>query len=447
MRENQGEERFASWWQPLTRREFAEGSAALAALATLATTQGGCCLCAAFDWNKDETPETETVEDSLKLQQEHGWAVGQEDKPLDLPGRTDTDSRGSQKWKLYLSPSALIAALTPASESWQKYFVPTLVQSLGQNSLAMKMAPVYDEKMHEAEARGRAIGKTLLPATEKPGTTMLVIDMPGREAVAMAAGLADSAHLAFAFDNWPHPIGVVKSHETLAALLYYADEIAEKKTKVPEDAPLVMVLDSNRLAPFSTPDTQFDNRYIAKMPEPDALKAKEIKNVLYITPDRTREQELDDLNDLFVEYKKAGLEVGLLPATDLQRSEEPVTRTVVTEAGPRQVVEYNYYYGGYPHTHFHFFAFYPFWVWRPAYIVRTGVMYRGPIRPPVFSRPMYAPVARPTAFSGYRMGAPHAGVGRMRPTGFGRTTIRMSGGRLTGVRAGRAGSFGRAYSG
>jgi hypothetical protein len=55
--------------------------------------------------------------------------------------------------------------------------------------------------------------------------------------------------------------------------------------------------------------------------------------------------------------------------------------------------------------------------------------------------------ARPTAFSGYRMGAMRGGVGRARPSGFGRTSVRMSGGRVTGVRAGGSGSFGRGHSG
>ena len=123
-------------------------------------------------------------------------------------------------------------------------------------------------------------------------------------------------------------------------------------------------------------------------------------------------------------------------------------RAVLSPAGSsfqtREVVTYRYYYGGYPHTHFYFFAFYPLWVYRPAYFARTGVMYRGVARPPAFARPMYAPVARPTSFAGYRMAAARGGIGRARPSGFGRTSVRTSGGRVTGVRAGRSGSFGRA---
>jgi hypothetical protein len=445
MSETNDKENFASWWQPLTRREFAGGALAVTAVAAIAGTQAGCCLCSPS--KPEGPPESEAVEDSLSLQKANGWAIGQEEKPLVLQGKTDADAKGGQDWRTYLSPDALVTALTPAAAEWQPYFVPTLVQSLGQPTLATKMSPEYDDSMKEAQARGESIAKTLLPATEKANTTLIVIDMPGRQAVAMAAGMADTAHLAFSFDNWPHPIGVVKSHDTLAALLYYAGDIAAKKAKLGADAPLAVVLDNNRLQPFTNPDTQFDNRYVAKMPEPDVLKAKGIKNILYITPDRTQERELDDLNDLFVDYKKGDMQVAVLPAADLQRSAEPEKRTVQTAAGPREVVEYRYYYGGYPHTHFYFFTYYPFWVYRPAYMMRTGIMYRGAMRPPMFARPMYSPIGRPTAFSGYRMAAARGGVGRARPSGFGRTSVRMSGGRVTGVRAGGSGSFGRGYSG
>jgi hypothetical protein len=116
----------------------------------------------------------------------------------------------------------------------------------------------------------------------------------------------------------------------------------------------------------------------------------------------------------------------LLPAADLQRS--------VTPAGVR------YYYGGHPHTHFYFFAYYPDFGYRPALVARTRVAFVGTPRAPGFGRIGYSPVARPTVFSGHRMGG-GAGVGRARPSGFGRTSIRSSGGRVTGVRAGGSGSF------
>jgi hypothetical protein len=444
MSEHETKEAFASWWRPLTRREFAEGTLGLAAVAAIAGVQSGCCaMCGSK--TSSEPPENEEIKDSLALQRENGWAIGQEDKPLLLPGMTDTDSKGGQDWRKYLSAEALIAAMTPVADAWKPYFVPTLIQALAQTTLATKMGPVVDPAMQEAHARGESIAHDLLPATEKANTTLMVIDLPGRQAVAMAAGMSDTANVVMTFDNWPHPLGVVPSQETLGAMLYYASEIEANKAKLKPDAPTVIVLDSQRINPYTDSDKQFDNRYMAKMPEPSALTAQGVTNLLYVTPDRTQERELDDLNDLFVDYKKANVNVALMPASDLQRAQEPEKKIIKTDDGQtREVVYYRYYYGGYPYTHFYFFTYYPLWVYRPAYFVRTGVAYRGPIRPPAFSRPMYAPVARPTAFAGYRMGAARGGIGRARPSGFGRTSVRTSGGRVTGVRAGRSGSFGRA---
>ena len=53
------------------------------------------------------------------------------------------------------------------------------------------------------------------------------------------------------FSNWPHPYGVVRSHDTLAALLYYAAFMQERKQKLPAGAPGLLLLDSERLAPYS----------------------------------------------------------------------------------------------------------------------------------------------------------------------------------------------------
>ncbi|HEY3357588.1 MAG TPA: hypothetical protein VGQ83_30330 [Polyangia bacterium] len=440
--ENGQGESFATWWRPLTRREFAEGTLGLAAIAAIAGVQSGCCaMCGPR--TPPEPPEAEEVKDSLALQKENGWAIGQEEKPLLLPGMTDSDSKGGQDWRKYLSADTLIAALTPVADAWKPFFVPTLIQALAQTTLATKMGPVVDPAMQEAYARGGSIAHDLLPATEKANTTLMVIDLPGRQAVAMAAGMSDTANVVMTFDNWPHPIGVVPSQETLGAMLYYASEIEANKAKVKPDAPTVVVLDSLRITPYTDSDKQFDNRYMAKMPEAAQLSAQGITNLLYITPDRTVERELDDLNELFVDYKKASVNVALMPASDLQKAQEPEKKTITTETGQkREVVYYRYYYGGYPHTHFYFFTYYPLWVYRPAYFVRTGIMYRGAMRPPAFARPMYAPVMRPTAFAGARMGG-RGGVGRARPSGFGRTSVRTSGGRVVGVRAGRSGSFGR----
>ena len=70
-------------------------------------------------------------------------------------------------------------------------------------------------------------------------------------------------------------------------------------------------------------------------------------------------------------------------------------------------------------------------------------------RPPanVSNGAAYKPVLRPTIFSARRTGI-GAGVGKQKPSGFGVVSVRASKstGRITGVRTGRSGSFGRGFS-
>src|SRR5207248_5974279 len=70
----------------------------------------------------------------------------------------------------------------------------------------------------------------------------------------------------------------------------------------------------------------------------------------------------------------------------------------------------------------------------------------GDVRAPSTSPSSYTPQSRPTLFSGTKVGG-QAGVGRTKPSGFGRTTFRTSGGRVTSISSGRSASFGRGRSG
>ncbi|MBO0861503.1 MAG: hypothetical protein J2P21_24040, partial [Chloracidobacterium sp.] len=59
----------------------------------------------------------------------------------------------------------------------------------------------------------------------------------------------------------------------------------------------------------------------------------------------------------------------------------------------------------------------------------------------------YRPESRPTIFSSSRIGGA-SGIGKTRPSGFGRTSVRMSSdGHVTGARPGRSGSYGRSGGG
>lgn len=418
-----------SWWTTSRRNVIIGGAAATGVL----LLGGGAYL--AF---RDDT--TDVDQDSLALQQSQGWNVGSEDKQLThTGGQVELDSRGGTAWRDYLQPPMMLAAYGTKSETWMPFFVPTLIQSLQFDTLRDQIKPISTPDMTEAYARGRAVGEDFIRNAENARETALIVDLPGRDAVAFGAGVADAGRIVTTFDNFPHPLGVTPSHETLAAMLFYAGEVDAKQSSLNADAPPVFLLDSNRLANYTDADSQFDNRYLAKLPSREKLQERGVKNILYITPDRARTEELDDLNEDFVAYREAGMGVAMLPLSDFTPGE------TASNTGERR-----HHYGGHPMFLPFFFYSYPFYSPRAGY-GRTG---NAVSRPPV-TPPRYTPAPRPTLFSGTRVGGA-SGIGRSKPTGFGRSTVRVAAsGRVVGTRAGRSGfyspsrsgSFGRASGG
>jgi hypothetical protein len=413
--------------------------------------------------------EEEINAESLALQRQHGWNVGAESSRLFFVGASTQDANGSTDWRRYTDPTRLMNAWRPQTETWQPFFVPTLIQSLQASSLRQQMRPIFTRGMRDAFGRGETLRKDLLSQVTKGEETLFIADLPGPEVVAFGAGMAGWADVIVDFENWPHPYGVVRSHETLAAMLYYAAYIQERKRQLPASAPGLVLLDNQRLAPYSDASTQFDNRYLATVPRAAALQQRGIKHVLYIVPNRKQRHESDDLNDEFVEYRDANIKVALFPLSDLQKVVEPVAKTA-PDGTTRTVRETHYYYGGGFGSHLGFLLLYSFLAPRPtAYYYYPAGGRRitlGRTTPPPIRPPSYQPRPRPTMFSGSRVGG-RSGVGRRKPSGFGRTTVRTSGGRVTGIgtrvaargrsvsrrsgsrfgrsgsRFGRSGSFGR----
>jgi hypothetical protein len=315
------------------------------------------------------------------------------------------------------------------------------MQSLQQPSLRQQMNLVQTPEIIDTYQRAEGL-RELLRQAQNAEQTLIITDLSGPASVALGAALADTLQLVPAFDNWPHPLGVVRSHETMAALLFYAREVEQKKAKLPANAPALMLLDNQRLNPYKDEETQFDNRYLAKIPSGDDLKQRGVSNLLYLVRDESQKQELDDLNDEFVELQKKGINVRILRLSDFKPYEEEVPTTA--PAGTQTVRERHYYYGGYPHYHWWFYSHYFYHPYPSVIIMRGGrsVPLQRPATSPPFQTPAYRPVSRPTLFSGTRVGG-GVGVGKTKPSGFGRTSVRTSGGRVTGVRSGRSGSYGR----
>lgn len=423
----------------LSRRQ-ANGLIAKIGLASLIAGTGALAGCGGDDAGLEEG-ETEKERDALDLQKEMGWNAGSTDAPLKLTGRATSDSRKSMDWSTFLTPTALLGAWSPKNSAWQPFVVPTLVQSLDQKTLRGAIAPVHTEAMETAYGRGLGM-KEILKKTKNPESTLLVVDIPGPEGVAYAAALADVADPIMSFDNWPHPLGVVDSQNTLGALLYYAGEVAEKSKKRPAKAPGLLILDSHRLADYTDADNQFDNRYIAKIPSVDKLTSMKIANVMYATPSSADTTERDDLNEDFALYKEKGVNVTMVALSDFT----PATDTAADSAARAQngstTYHRTYHYGG-------GLMFMPWFFYHYPVYGGYGIPARSSLPATSLTGRNYTPTRRPTMFSSRNVGGA-SGVGRARPTGFGRVSTRVGpSGTTTGVRSGRSGSFGRggSYSG
>src|SRR5262245_3845570 len=329
----------------ISRRSVGKGLAWGAVLAMAGVT--------VYQLARDDEPEVD--KDSLEIQQKAGWNVGSTDKLLSFEGSSVTDSRG--KNLTGYDPNYLISVYQPRDSQWQPFFVPTLIQSLSQQSLSGQMRPVFTGQMRETYERAEAL-RNLISQTPNPGQTLIISELPGPQSVALGAAMADTARLVPVFDNWPHPLGVVRSHETLGAMAYYAGEIDEKRSKLKDNAPAILLLDSNRLIPYTDQDTQFDNRYMAKLPPADQIKQRGVQQVIYLVKDESQKEELDDINDDLVEWQKQGINVRLLRMSEFKPVDEPVQSAVAGTTATTTTVQRHYYYGGYPWASWLFFSNY-----------------------------------------------------------------------------------------
>jgi hypothetical protein len=373
--------------------------------------------------------------DSLDLQKKEGWNVGSPEETLSFNEEVSTDSRGkspsSGDPNYYLDPNYLISVYQPGDPRWQPFFAPTLIQSLSQQSLSGNMKPVFNAEMRGAYYRAEAL-RNLISQSPNPGRTLIISELPGPQSVALGAAMAGAALLVPVFDNWPHPNGVVPSHETLGAMAYYAGEISEKRSKLKKNAPVVLLLDSNRLATYNNPETQFDNRYVAKLPPADQLKQRGVQQVIYLVESESQKEELDDINEDLVGWRKQGINVRMLRLSEFKPYSDPVQGAVISVMStdgttPAANDQRHYYYGGSLWASWWFFNHYGYGYPRQVVVYSEGRSVSVPRPGPGqrYNPPAYSPALRPTIFSSSRIGGA-SGVGKTRPSGFGRTSVRMS---------------------
>ena len=134
--------------------------------------------------------------------------------------------------------------------------------------------------------RGDALRSLLTQGGNCRTDVALVLDLPGPEAIAVAAALSPCVEPVFVFANWPHPLGVVPAHQTLAAALYFLPSFearsAAARRPTRRRCSSWTAIGWRRMSTFAG---QFDNRYLAGLPPVDALRSAGIRHVLYVTPD------------------------------------------------------------------------------------------------------------------------------------------------------------------
>ena len=423
----------ARWWQESLQRSAPDRISRRNALLALALTLGPAAGGGLLAWLLSQSDEVDITMDALELQRREGWNVGHAGAALRFPNASAVDIDGGAGWRDALGRLAL--ELAPAQATLAPFYVPTLFQSPadpGSASLRASLTPLSPAPENRDVLRGAAI-RSLFAGEQTPQDVAVILDVQGPTSVAVAAGMAPGFDPVFVLDNWPHPLGVVPSHLTLGAVLYYRPLFMRLRGSRTGRAPPVFVLDRNRLARYTDEETQFDNRYVARLPTATNLQSLGIRRVLYIAPDQSDMRELDDLNADFVAFRDASIDVKVMPLSDLM---PPAQQT------PQS---HGYYYGGHAHTHFLFWQTYG---WHSAAPGRPALTQRTASPLPQVSRGAeYRPAPRPTIFSSRTLGG-GAGIGKQKPSGFGRVSVRTSRstGSITAVRTGRSGSFGRAGS-
>ena len=177
--------------------------------------------------------------DALALQRAQGWDVGvPATQELLFAHRVQMDARQDTGYSQHLP--TLARDLAPRDARLQPFAVLTLFQSLsgglGSDRLQRATYPVYNDLLKEAYERGVALAKL---ATEPgaPRDVALVLDLPGPESVAAAAGMAGAYAPVFMFDNWPHPRAVVPAQQTLGAAVFFRPYFLEANDRRPRARP------------------------------------------------------------------------------------------------------------------------------------------------------------------------------------------------------------------
>ncbi|HVH46524.1 MAG TPA: hypothetical protein VM925_29485 [Labilithrix sp.] len=426
----------ARWWQEsiatqVPRRQAMTGLLALGGVLAAMAAIGTCAAVASKSSSSSEPDVSFQPRAALDMQKESGWDFGATGETLVFDGKS---TQAFDRTTL----ARMLDDLAPADGRYAPFFVPTLFQSPsalpktappGETPSATfvplkdALVPISTPAMETAFQQGKALA-SLLERDPRAKDVSVVVDLPGPEAVAFAAGASGVLDPVFLFDNWPHPRGVVPAHLTLAAAAYYQPMFAKAKTARAKGARPMFVLDRKRLASYTDDASQFDNRHVSRLPSASNLASLGTKNILYVAPNAVDRQELDDLADDFLALGPAKTGIKVVPATAFEQGSAgaPSTDAGTSWDGP-------YFYGGSKATHP---SFWTHWSAPPSGLSTNEVQ-------------SYTPTPRTTPFSS---GTPTSGAARPRPTGFGMVPVAVAVGTgvILGAKLNRNGSWNRTTS-
>ncbi len=421
----------ARWWQQsiatqVPRRQAMTGLLALGGVLAAMAAIGTCAAVASKGSSGGTSPDDVSFQPrgALDMQKEYGWNFGATGETLVFDGKS---TQAFDRTALARMPDEL----APAESRHAPFYVPTLFQSptalpkstpAGDTS-ALPFAPLKDAlvpistpAMETAFQQGKALA-SLLDKDPRAKDVTVVVDLPGPQAVAFAAGASGVLDPVFLFDNWPHPRGVVPAHLTLAAAAYYQPLFASAKATRPKGARPMFVLDRKRLASYTDDASQFDNRHTARLPSAANLAGLGTKTVLYVSPNAVDRQELDDLVDDFLAFASAQIALKILPLTAFDPGG-------AAQGSP-------YFYGGSSTTHTQFWTHWS----APSSGLATNEVQS------------YTPTPRTTPFS-TGTPTPTSSTSRPRPTNFGTVPVAIAVGTgvVLGAKLSRSGSWNRTYS-
>ncbi|MBL8685396.1 MAG: hypothetical protein JNK05_39825 [Myxococcales bacterium] len=301
----------ARWWNSELKSEERQASRrqALAYLAiglTVTAGVGGMVAAGAALSTKYERRS------SLEMQRRFGWSFGANGERLTFDGRR----------VLPFDPAKLRSLRADC---------------LGTHLASMQSAAIFDAIFHRpAESPGedtgtsfQALDSFLLPVTTwsmgfayRMGQTLarvlsrlsrrvaVIVDLNGPDAVAVAAGLADTHAPVWLLDHWPHPHGVVPAHMTLASAIFFQPRFAAANATRPSDAPPVFITDRARMLAYVDASDRFDNRFVPKLPAATVLESTaRARDILYVAPSDVSTLDPDDVNPALVAYRTRGLSV------------------------------------------------------------------------------------------------------------------------------------------